>query len=214
MTQLTAYLLRPFRRYLREEQASVTVEVVMVLPILLWGYFGMFILFDGYRALSANIRSGYTISDMISRQEVLNQAALDGLNDIQDILTQSPHRTVLRVTVARYQDVNKDGVIDDGEHSLVWSKSTPGKEPINDSNFQQSIVPHLPTMPDTGELVVVETFMAFVPFMNITQEQLFCNYIEDCNPGRVVFGPFYFETVVVTRPRIAPQLCWEHCWSS
>lgn len=210
MTPLLSYLLRPFRRYLRDERASVTVEVVMVLPILLWGYFGMFILFDGYRALSANIRTGYTISDMISRQPSINQAALEGLNDIQDILTQSQHRTVLRITAVRYRDLDNDGVADPGEHSLEWSHSTAGKAPITEANLQTAIVPVLPSMGDTAILVVVETFMAFVPFMNITQEQLFCNYIEDCDPGRVVFGPFYFENIVVTRPRFANQLIWEN----
>lgn len=204
---LKRILLRPFARYLRDEHASVTVEAVMILPILLWGYFGMFILFDGYRALSANIRASYTISDMLSREtQAINAAYIEGLNDIQDVLTQSRHRTVLRVTSVRYRDLDGDGVADDGEHSLEWSYSTLGKEPIADGNLYTDIVPHLPPMPDSGTLIVVETWMAFAPFMNITLEQL---YQTGAKSDRVVFGPFYFEGIVTTRPRFAAQLVWE-----
>lgn len=210
MITLAKRLLRPFGRYLKDERASVTVEVVMVLPIMLWGYFGMFVLFDGYRALSANIRTGYTISDMISRQSTINQAALEGLNDIQDVLTQSHHRTVLRVTAVRYRDLDNDGLVDPGEHILEWSHSTAGKSPLTQADLPTAVVPVMPSMADTSVLIVVETFMAFVPFVNLTQEQLICNYIDDCDVDRIVFGPFYFETIVVTRPRFANQLIWKN----
>lgn len=200
-------VLRPFRRYLRDEGASLSVEAVMVLPLLLWGYFGMFILFDAYRALAANIRVAYTISDMLSRElDAVDAAYIEGLNNIQDVLTQSPSRTVLRVTSARYNDDNGDDVIDPGEHDLVWSYSTAGKNAIVSADFEEKIVNYLPPMPDGGVLIVVETWMAYVPFMNITLEQL---YQMGDKSDRVVFGPFYFESLVATRPRFAGQLCFE-----
>jgi len=210
MKQIVKTLLRPFARFVKDDRASVTMEAVMVLPLLLWGYFGMFILYDGYRALSSNIRASYTISDMLSREtNPIDQAYLNGLNDIQDVLTQSNYRTVLRVTVARYTDTDGDGEVDPGEHTLEWSNSTTGKDPITAANFQTAIIDYLPAMQDTGVLVVVETWMAYVPFMNITLEQL---YTPGPASDRVVFGPFYFEGLVTTRPRFANQLCWEACY--
>lgn len=199
--------LRPFGRYLREDSASISVEAVMVLPLLLWGYFGMFILFDAYRALAANIRVAYTVSDMLSREtNAVTPAYIEGLNDIQDVLTQSPHRTVLRVTTVRYTDDDEDGVADPGEHSLEWSYSTAGKSAIEVADLDTKIVPYLPPMPDSGVLIVVETWMAYVPFMNITLEQL---YQLENKSDRVVFGPFYFESLVATRPRFAGQLVFD-----
>jgi len=191
-------ILRPLTRYFGDESASVTVEAVMILPILLWGYFGLFILYDGYRALGSNFRAGHTISDMLSREtNAINAAYIEGLNDIQDILTQSPHRTVLRVTVASYADSNSNGIIDAGEHSLEWSYSTAGQDAIVNANFETAIVPYLPPMQNGGQLIVVETWMAHEPFLNITMLS-----------NSEVFGAFYFESLVTTRPRFAGQLVW------
>ena len=192
--------LRPISRRFGDESAGITVEAVMVLPILLWGYFGLFILFDGYRALGSNIRAGHTISDMLSREtNAVNAAYIEGLNDIQDILTQSPHRTILRVSVVSYN-------ADDDDHTLVWSYSTTGQDAIEAADLDVAIVPHLPPMPHAGNLIVVETWMAHVPFLNITLEQLY--QMED-KSDREVFGAFYFEGIVTTRPRFAGQLVWE-----
>lgn len=181
------------RRFLRDEDASITIEAVMILPLLLWGYFGMFVLYDGYRAASSNIRASYTISDMLSREDqtVVTQAYVDGLNDIQDVLTQSPHRTVLRVTAVEFFN---------GQFSINnnCSFSTAGKTAVTDATLTTEILPYLPTMGSGDVLLVVETWMAFVPFMNITLETL---YNPNASPDKVVFGPFYFENIVTTRPR-------------
>ena len=179
------HVFRPFRRFLRDDSASVTVEAVMVLPLLIWGYFGMFILFEGYRALSTNIRVSYTISDLLSREvNAVNADYIDGLNAIQEVMTQSAQRTVLRVSVVSYDE-------DADDHALEWSYSTPGQEPIEAADIDTAIIPYLPPMPHGGQLVVVETWMAFEPFMNISLDS------------------FYFESLVTTRPRFAGQLIWE-----
>lgn len=198
--RLAATLLSPFARFARTERASISVEVVMVLPLLLWGYLGMFTLFDGYRALSSNIRASYTVSDMLSREtKAVNAAYIDGLNDILDVLTQSPYRTVMRVTTVQYDGKNNDYILD-------WSYSTQGQAAITEANLDTAIVPYLPVMPDGGVLIVVETWMAFVPLLNITLEQL---YQMGEKSDRVVFDAFYFESLTTTRPRFAGHLAWE-----
>ena len=191
---------RLLHRFLTDERASVTVEVVLMMPILLWGYFGLFILFEGYRNLSANIRAAYTISDMLSREtNAINAAYIEGLNDIQDVITQSPHRTVLRVSVVRYDD-------DDDQHDLVWSYSTAGKTAVSQAGVDTLLKPYLPSMSDGEVQVVVETWMAFVPFLNIDMRALYAPYADWSLTG---FHAFYFESLVTTRPRFAGQLCWE-----
>ena len=173
------------RRFFRDDRASVSLEAVLVFPLLIWAYFGMFILFDGYRAMSSNIRASYTISELLSRgtDQFIDEAYLEGLNDMLDVLTQSPHRTVLRVTVVQWDQANN-------EHILQWSESTPGKNGLTEADMDSKIAPYLPPMPNGSELIMVETWMAFVPFMNISLE------------------PFYFEALTVIRPR-GPQLKWD-----
>ena len=177
-------VLNKIKTFLRDSQASVSLEAVLVFPLLIWAYFGMFTLFDGYRALSSNIRASYTISELLSRgtDQFVDEAYLAGLNDMLDVLTQSSHRTVLRVTVVQW-DENNDS------HILQWSESTPGKSGLTEADMATKIEPYMPPMPNGSELIMVETWMAFVPFMNITLE------------------PFYFEALTVIRPR-GPQLKW------
>ena len=177
------FTLRSLKRFFGDQRASLSVEAVMIFPLLIWGYFGMFILFDGYRALGANIRASYTISDLLSREtNYITPTYMEGMNDVLDILTQSPLRTVLRVTVVRFNSVTN-------QHELEWSYSTAGRPAITDATLPL-ILPNVPTMANPGVAIVVETYMAFVPFMNISLDS------------------FYFESVVVTRPRFAPQLVW------
>jgi len=175
-------LLKLVKDFLADTRAGLSVETVIIMPLLWWGYMGMFVLFEGYRSISANNRASYTISDMLSREtNSITPAYLQGLNKMVDILTQSPHRTVLRVSVVSYDE-------DDDEHELEWSYSTPGQNKITDGELNSKLVPYLPPMPDAAQVIVVETWMAFVPVLNVG------------------IAPKYFESLTTIRPRFAGQL--------
>lgn len=177
------YALRHIKRFLGDQHATLSVEAVMIFPLLLWAYFGMFIMFDGYRTLATNSRATYTIADILSREtDFVTPTYLAGLNDMQDILTQSAKRTVLRVSVIRYDD-------DTDSYELEWSHSTAGVAAIEDATLGE-LMPHVPIMANPGVAIVVETYLAFEPFMDISLKS------------------FYFESIVVTRPRFANQLVW------
>lgn len=186
-------------RFWNEQTASVTIESVFMFPLLMWAYFGMFILFDGYRAASANVRTGYTISDLLSREDqaIVDQDYIEGLNSLQDILTQSPHRTVLRVTAVRYYN---------DEYSIYndCSFATGGKTALENGDLLTKIVPYLPTMSDSEVLIVVETWMAFVPFMNLSIRPI-SGGTDD--PEYNVFPAFYFENLVATPHRFTELSC-------
>jgi len=174
---------RSLRAFLKGERASLSVEAVMIFPLLLWAYFGMFILFDGYRTMVANERAAYTIGDLLSREtDYVTPTYLDGMNDVLDVLTQSPHRTVLRVSAVKYKQSTDS-------YELSWSYATAGKDAIAAGTLSQ-LVPYIPVMADSGEVVVVETWLAFEPFMHISLDS------------------FYFQSLVVTRPRFAAQVVY------
>lgn len=200
---MSRLLPRSLRRFVHDDSASVTVEVVLILPLLLWGYFGLFMLFEGYRSLTTNVNSAYVISDLLSREtNGITSNYIEGLNSIQDVLTQSPHRTVLRVSVVEY-DADQD------DHELQWSYATAGRSAIQAGQVDDALVPFLPGMYDGEQLIIVETWMAFVPFLDITTLKG-----TDWGDGNSSYEPFYFEGVAVTRPRFASQLCWVSCASS
>ncbi|MDJ0627549.1 MAG: hypothetical protein QNJ44_04745 [Rhodobacter sp.] len=172
------------KRFSDDSFGGLSVEAVMIIPLLLWAFLGLFVLFDSFHAKATNVKASAMIGDLLSREtNEINAAYMDGLNDVLDFLTHSPHDTIMRVSVVRY-----DGAED--EHILVWSHATAGKEMITEGTLS-TIVPHIPVVQDAGSVIVVETWMAYVPFLNIAIE------------------PLWFQNTVVTSPRFAPQLKWE-----
>lgn len=171
------------RRFLGRDDGVLSVEAVLILPVLLWAYIGLFVLFDAFQAKSVNIKAAATIGDLLSREtNPVNAGYINGLNDVLDILVHSNHPTVMRVSVVRYDGVND-------QHILVWSHGTGSKLDLTDATLDE-IEPHIPAVQDAGTVIVVETWMAYEPFLNIGVQ------------------PMYFENVVVTSPRFAPQLKW------
>ncbi|MEL7115198.1 MAG: hypothetical protein AAGP08_06320 [Pseudomonadota bacterium] len=200
----------PFRRFFKDQSASITVEVVLIMPILLWGYFGMFALFDAYRSLSTNVKASYTLGDMLSRETLpVDEDYINGLNRIQDVITQSGNKTVLRVTVVEYDDNETPSFAGDDFHDLKWSHATDGMLPITEATMEDAILDHLPSMFNGEQLIVVETWVAFVPFLDITT--LKAARRDNGALDDTTLDAFYFENLVVTRPRFAGQLCWETC---
>lgn len=60
----------------------------MILPILIWAFFGSFTIFEAFRQRSISLKATYTIADMLSRQiDAVGPDAIDGLNDVFEYLT-------------------------------------------------------------------------------------------------------------------------------
>jgi hypothetical protein len=198
------------RRFFAREDASVSMEVVVLLPLLLWGYMGLFVLYDGYRSLHNNLNAAHTIADLISREtEGITSDYVEGLNSVQDVLTQAGQDTVLRISVVSY-----DGVAD--QHNLEWSYATAGKEAVGSGAVGTDLVPYLPIMYNGEHLIVVETWANFQPLANLsigwrTDEFNVDDEGEARESDAEVFPAFTFEGLAVTRPRFAGQLCWETC---
>lgn len=172
------------RRFLGREDGVVSVEAVLILPVLFWAYIGLFVMFDAFQAKSVNIKAAATIGDLLSREtNPVNAEYITGLNGVLDILVHSNHPTVMRVSVVRYD-------LDDDEFTLVWSHATGLKLALTDATLSE-IEPSIPAVQDAGSVIVVETWMAYEPFLNIGVK------------------PMFFENVVVTSPRFAPQLKWQ-----
>lgn len=177
-------LINRIRYFGRDQHASLSVEAVLILPLLLWAYFGMFILFEGYRSLASNTRASYTVADLLSREtDYVTPTYLAGMNDILDLITQSPHPTALRVSVVSYDN-------DAQRYNLEWSHGTRGVTDVTDASLDSELMPYIPIMASPGVAIVVETFLSFEPFMSISLDA------------------FNFHSVTITRPRFAAQVVW------
>ncbi len=181
--------LRLVNRFRRSERGSYSVETVLIFPLLIFAFAGLSTFFEAFRTLNVNMRASYTIADMLSREDdEIDLDYPDGLNSMLALLTRSPKPTVLRITQVAY-----DGNNDDME--ISWSVVSGGSGnyivPLTDATLH-TIEDQIPIMAHGDVNLVVETYSAFEPFLAFHG-----------------LDAFYFENLVVTRPRFAPHLCFE-----
>lgn len=213
---LSRLVLTPLRRFKRDTGGTVSVELVIVMPLLLWALAATVVFYDGFRNRYHAQMAAQTVADIMSRETDLFTADyVEGLNDVFDFLADSRYPTRIRVS----------SVIWDSEHErnrLQWSYGTRGLSGLPTDTFElmqagdyetllaefgdddsfsfagnaaqmpitdlpQRIPPVLP-----GEaLLLVETFALWTPFTNV-------------GVGQIRFTP-----VVVVRPRFAPWINFE-----
>ena len=177
-------LSRLVHRFRDDSRGSLTVEAVVILPILFWAMLAMLVFFDGYRQSSLNIKAAYTIGDMLSREvDPIDNAYLNGLYQLQQQLARSANAPKMRVTVARYDGAKK-------EFRRDWSHQRGGVTALSDNDVR-AMTDRLPAMPNNERVILVETWADYEPPFNVgLKRQDLYNF-------------------VFTRPRFAPQLVFE-----
>ena len=180
-------LSRLFGRFTRDERGSYSMELMILFPMLVFGYMGMFVFFDAFRQQNANLKASYTLSDILSRQtNPVDQSWMTGLNQMLDYLTASNHPTYLRTTTV-YWDENRQ------QHVKIWSEGSFGVAGLSQDEVDRELTPKIPMMAHADTAIVVETFMMYEPLINVG------------------IGPTEFHNVVVTSPRFSGHLCWNEC---
>lgn len=172
--------------FLKETQASMSVEAVLVFPLLWTVLLASWVFFDAYRAKNINIKAAYTVSDLLSREiDVIDADYLEGLNDILSYLVGKDDGTWLRVTVLSYDE-------DEDDLELIWSEATGTSNGYTSANYD-GIKDQIPVMADGDTAIVLETSSDWTPLVDVgLTSQTYAN-------------------LVVVSPRFAPQLCFEQC---
>ncbi|MBC56092.1 MAG: hypothetical protein CL814_13880 [Confluentimicrobium sp.] len=183
-------ICKRLRRFIVEEDATITAEAVMTLPVLVWTYVGSLAFFDAYDAKNVNQKAAYTISDMLSRETApVNALYIQGLANTYDYLT-SGHGTDsrIRVTIVRCADncANNDA---SRVMTRDWSYGTGTLAPLTDGDLS-SYLDVIPIMPAGDRVILVETFVTYTPAFNVGLDQR------------------SFENTVVTRPRFMATIPW------
>lgn len=169
-----------------KEDGSLTVEFVIVLPLLVWAVLAIIVFWDGFQTANANQRSAYLVADLISREvDEIDAAYLDGVSQVARTLNDRDASTRLRVTaVNRTLDDNLQPV-----HEIGWSYGTDSLLPHEDVTV---IEDRLPMMAVGDQLIYVESIRDWLPAFPVAR-----------------LDPRRFEYVAVTIPRFAPQIVFE-----
>lgn len=185
LRRLPARLARRAAAFRADESGSVTVETIIMLPLLVWCFFAIYIFFDVFRVEAINTKASYTIGDALSRETgYVTAGYMGGLFGLQGLLMQTDETRDLQVTVYSY-NATRD------RYEVRWSQGIGGLPALTTTTLNETGVrSRLPVMPQ-GEVAI------------LTRSRVTYHPIYD-----VGIAPFIFDEYTVTRPRFAPQLCW------
>jgi Flp pilus assembly protein TadG len=169
------------RRFLRDEEAAIIAETVIILPLLLWAYIGLFVYWDCFRSLNTVQKATYTVSDMLSRaQNGITTGYVTGLEKVVEYLIDPDQNAMMRVTSITWSAANN-------RNEVHWSRSTNGTTmPALTTTTLQDFSAQIPTMSAGDYVVIVEVRVPYQPVFNVG------------------LTARTFSEFIVTRPRFLP----------
>ncbi len=174
-------------RFGRDEDGSVAVEAVLILPMVFWAYLTLFSVFDTYRHTAVAQNATFTVADMVSRETTpLDDDYLNGARETMRYLANAQNSdTAIRVTSIQFDAASNT-------YEANWSQSRGWVTNLttNDVSGWHS---RLPVMPDDQHIIVVETWVIYKP------------------PFNTGLGEQEISHFVFTKPRYAPNVCWTTC---
>ncbi len=177
------------RRFQRDDTGAITVETILIVPVVMWAFMATFVFYDAFSSRTASQRAAYTVSDAIGRQQldVLTPEDIEGYNRVYSFLAGSQPRTNLRVSSIIWHPV-------DDEYQIVWSHATNNGLPLEQHHLTPEVLDRLPVLPARESVYVVETNLDYVPIVDRLPLM-----------GRILDRQILRE-FIVARPRFAPQL--------
>lgn len=171
------------RRFLRDEKGTILVDAVVLMPMFVWAYAGLFVYWDSYRSINTVQKVSYTISDLISRtQAPLNDAYIAGIRSTMNLMLDSGQTGELRVTSYQWSDANN-------RFEVLFSRSPGNAMPELTTASIAGLTSRLPAMSDGDSAVLVETSIPYTP------------------PLAFGLSPTTIRQFIVTRPRFLPKIC-------
>lgn len=147
-----------FNLFLRDEQASMTLEFVAVLPLMLFWFVGSIVFFDAYKARMDADAAAIVIADVTSRHVYINDNFLDEMVFLHKLLLPKADSTWLRISTIVYD-------ADEDSHSVRWSEvpnSLVGEE-LEDDDIP---VDQLWDMYDGEIAIIVDTMVPYEPMVD------------------------------------------------
>lgn len=161
---LLARLKVSLRSFCKETCGTITLETVIVLPLLFWSAAATFEFFEVHRYKSVREKATYTVADMISRETSaagLNSVYLDNAKILFDEISNDAGVNQIRVSIVTY-----DGVTD--EYGISWSqvRGTGSLAPLTDGDVQNAHS-ELPIVPNGEEFILVESKSTYDPLFTV-----------------------------------------------
>jgi hypothetical protein len=195
---------RSFYRYVKDEDGTVLVEFLILLPLLIWASIAIFVYWDVFRTQSTAQKAAYSLADVISRQQVLlSTSFVDGMQDLFEFLMLSNSQEgKIRITSIIFDDGANPAptATADDKYELIFSVSPKGQVPPLTEAQLQPLKDMIPVMSDRDSVVIVETSVKFTPAFDVGLGGPLLQRFTG-------LGGQEFSEFIVTRPRLIPRIC-------
>lgn len=150
------------RRFRQDEAGFISVEAIIVMPLLLWVFLALFVYWDAFRAENTSIKSTYVIADMISRENFpVNTAYINGMHQVFRYMNDTDEDTWIRVTSVQFRQ-------SDNTYRVIWSRSTnTTRAPVHTQATLATQRHRLPVLADQDAVIVVESWRRFTPAFGV-----------------------------------------------
>lgn len=178
-----------WHRFQRQEAGTITVETLLILPLVLWAFLATFVFFDAFSAKTTAERAAYTVSDAIGRQQntPLTAEEIDGFNEVFAYLARNQPETRLRVSSVIWNPINE-------EYEVVWSYATNNGDILTNDDFTPELLERLPVLPNRESVYITETEVQYVPTLEALPFM------------GVILQSQALRQFIIARPRFTPQL--------
>lgn len=189
---MTQHLLLPLRncaaRFCAGQQGSVSVETVIIFPVIAWALMAGVTFVDVFRHQTGLQKSVYTTADLVSRASgnALDPAFFEGLFTFKERINDTHLPLAMRVSLVGWD-------IEEEEFRVVWSYGALAASlgPLDDLTLNSSFGAQIPPISPGETLILTEGWLAYDP------------------PFRVGLQPRVLGEMALTRPRFAPGVVFD-----
>jgi len=174
------------RNFRISEHGGLTVEAVLIIPIVVWALTATFVFWDAFKTINISQKATYTIADTLSREtSAIDTDYMTASHELYDYLMGGAGNNALRVSVI---GMSQDPITFQKSMTLEWSQGVGGVSGYTDLSVLKDRVPD---MAPGDQLIVVESEQEWAPAF------------------AVGLASYRFREVAISRPRFAPQLVWD-----
>lgn len=186
-------LKRRWIRFKLEEAGSAVVEMVLMTPILVWGFVITLQFFDAYRAELVSTKAALTVADLYSRETgYINTAYLTGTASLLKFLNLTKDEPDFRVSVVSWDSTAL-------KYKVKWSEKRGTSRLAHNDTSINEVASKLPLLSNGENVILIETWTPYKAKYGDGIGMMM---------GTGLQGNIEFTTFVPMRPRFAPTLCY------
>ena len=188
-------LLTHIRAFHDDEQGSMSIELLLVVPILVWVFLSTFVYFDVFRVETNSIRATIAIAEMFSREDTVDAVFMGNARRVLRELTYEENNPDVRITVYEYDPSITNA---NRRFRVVWSEGRGFGPRTTRSLRSLARDGRLPVMEAVDHAIYIETRTMYDAPFNIGLGPFTVTNLEDRQ----------FRQDLVIRPR-GGRLCWD-----